>query len=271
MTSDYVEPESLKLEGRPRELPTVPGNSNASNFFGCSFQETTGRDRFHKEMLNATDQNDLTDPAAIFGCALSLWQECHKRTAHDGSQNLSEIFNGIDGFMRVIMSVANRFEQWSSRHVAFEDLDNIWPYLLKDEFGRSYVTLMGVESLEEFDDQTCLRVALHLKIPLRYSEGLRIPVDVTVANPISNSLFRKFRIQTVREDSENDSFEPFTLNDDPFDARFSYPQFALYGITADGLLEHIADRKTYADALSLAGKIAPGVQFPVVTEIGKKW
>ena len=58
------------------------------------------------------------------------------------------------------------------------------------------------------------------------------------------------------------------MDDDPFDNRFSNPLFALYGVTADGLLEHIADRKTYADALSLAGKIAPGVQFPVVPKIG---
>jgi hypothetical protein len=220
-------------------------------------------------MINATDPSDLNDPAAIFGCALSLWHECHKRTAHDGSQNLSEIFNGTDGFMRVIMSIATRFEQWASRHVAFNELDNIWPHLLKDGFGRSSVTLLGVESLGDFDDRTCLRVALHLRIPLRYTEGLRIPVDVTVVNPISNSLFRKFRIQTVREDCENNSFEPFILDDDPFDKRFSHPQFALYGITSDGLLEHIADRKTYADALNLAEKIAPGVQFPVLTQIGK--
>lgn len=173
--------------------------------------------------------------------------------------------------MRVIMRVATRFEQWASKYVAFEDLNDVWPYLLEDGFGSASVNLLGVENLEEFDDRTCLRVALSLRIPLRHTEGLRIPIDVMVANPISDSLFRAFRIQTFRECPENNSCEPFTLDDDPFDNRFSHPLFALYGVTADGLLEHIADRKTYADALSLAGKIAPGVQFPEVTDIGKNW
>lgn len=236
---------------------------NASEY---SFQGTTGQDRSSKEMLNVTNP---TDPAAIFACALSLWKECHKRMSHPGSQNLSDIFNGTDGFMRFIMRVATRFEQWASLHVDFDALDDVWPYLLEDRFGRASLNILGVDNLVEFDDRACLRVALRLRIPLRHTEGLRIPIDVTVANPISDSLFRAFRIQTVRECIENNSYEPFTLDDDPFDKRFHEPQFALYGIAADGLLEHIADRTTYVDALSLAGKIAPGVQFPILTKIGK--
>lgn len=190
-------------------------------------------------MLNATAPTDLTDPAAIFGCALSLWKQCHQRRSHAGSQNLSEIFNGTDGLMRVIMRVATRFDQWASKYVAFEELDDVWPYLLEDGFGPASVNLLGVENLEEFDDRSCLRVALRLRIPLRHTEGLRIPVDVTAANPISESLFLAFRIQTVRECIENNLYEPFTLDDDPFEKRFSHPQFALYGVTVDGLLEHL--------------------------------
>jgi hypothetical protein len=34
------------------------------------------------------------------------------------------------------------------------------------------------------------------------------------------------------------------------------------GVGGNGLIEHIADRETYSEALSLARKLAPGVAFP---------
>jgi hypothetical protein len=84
---------------------------------------------------------------------------------------------------------------------------------------------------------------------------------VTAANPIPNSPFRAFRIQTVREVAEDDFCEAFTLADDPFDDNFDPPHFALYGVGSDGLLEHIADRETYVEAVKLARKLIPDIAF----------
>ena len=216
-----------------------------------------------------SDESEQPDPAAVFGGALSLWHECKKPSKASERVNLSECYNGGDEFMRVVMRVATRFEEWASLHIAFDEFDDVWPYLLEDKFGAACVSITGAESLDKFDDRDCLRVALHLRLPVRLSDGLPVPVDVTAANPIPNSPFWAFRIQTVRELAEDDFCEAFTLADDPFDDNFDPPHFALYGVGSDGLLEHIADRQTYAEALSLAQKITPGVQFPSAPILGQ--
>jgi hypothetical protein len=52
-----------------------------------------------------------------------------------------------------------------------------------------------------------------------------------------------------------------TWDDDPYDPAFGPPFFGLYGVTAAGLSEHIADRPTLAAAMTLATNLAPGVSF----------
>jgi hypothetical protein len=89
-----------------------------------------------------------------------------------------------------------------------------------------------------------------------------VPIDVTASNPVTDAPFSKFRIQTVRTLDEDGVCEPFTLDDDPFDEQFSVPYFALYGVGSDDLVEHIADRRTYADAAALARNLMPGIEFP---------
>ena len=100
-----------------------------------------------------------------------------------------------------------------------------------------------------------------MRLPIRYDGRLPLPVDLTALNPLANSPFKKFRIQTMRNHVEDEDASPYTADDEPFDGNYSAPYFALYGIGDDGLLEHIADRATYEDALDLARKFAPGVNF----------
>jgi len=209
-----------------------------------------------------SDESERPDPAAVFGGALSLWNEFKIPSKANERANPADSYNGSDEFMRVVMGVATRFGEWASLHIAFDELNSFWPYLLEDKFGAACMRVISAKGLEKFDDRDCLRVALLLRIPVRLSDGLPVPVDVTAANPSSNSPFTAFRIQTVREAHEDFIYEPFTSADDPFDDNFKPPQFALYGVDSDGLLEHIADRQTYEEALSLAQKITPGVQFP---------
>jgi hypothetical protein len=209
------------------------------------------------------NQPESPDPAAIFACALSLWRECVKRSHSGQKVNLSECYNGGDEFMRVIMRVGARFEEWACAHIEFEALNHCWPYLLEERFGEACIAVKGIAALKEFDDEDCLAVSLRSRLPVKAVGKLPIPVDISAWNPVSASEFRQFRIQTMREFADG-SAEPFTSVDDPFDDNFGPPFFRFYGVCDDGMPEHIADFVTYAKALRIARKLAPGIQLPDV-------
>lgn len=202
------------------------------------------------------------DPAGVFACALSLWQAIHERAANEKDLNLSECFNGMDQFMREVMSIANRFEEWACEHINFDELTDVWPYLLEDKFGEACLALLFPSELAQFDEGDCLWVALRLKLPVFLDDKLPIPLDVSARNPIDGTGFPEFRIQTMRNSVDDGEVIPFVSDDDPFDEAFGEHYFGLYGMRADGKLEHIADRKTYNEALDLARKLAPGIAFP---------
>jgi len=210
------------------------------------------------ESVNPTHL-EQPDPAAIFACAHSLWE------AGESSLELSETFNGVDGFMRAILRAGELFEKWACQHVFFDEMNECWPYFLQDRFGNACFEIMKPNALESFDEKDCLRVALHLNFPLRLDTKQAVPVDFTSVNPNAVVGFLEFRIQSVRHSLTENDVTPFGWDDEPFDEEFSEPFFALYGIAKDGLLEHIADRKTYGEALRLVQKLAPGIVFPNFT------
>lgn len=177
----------------------------------------------------------------------------------DPSLNLSESYDGMDGFMRVAMHIATEFETWACRHIQFDELNEVWPYLLEEQFGDACLADLLPTSLNVFDETDCLRVALRLRLPIRLDEKLPLPILVRAPNPVVGSVFREIQIQTVRNSIEDEDASPFTSEDDPFDEQFGPPYFALYGIAEDGLLEYIADRQTYSQILSLAQKLFPSV------------
>jgi hypothetical protein len=210
----------------------------------------------------STSATDRLDPAAVFGCALSLWKACHDYAGKEKDFNLSECFNGMDQCMREVMEIANRFEEWACQHVNFDELNDVWPYLLENKFGEACLALLSPNALAKFNEADCLCVALSLRLPVMLDDKLPIPVDLTAPNPIGGTGFSEFRIQTVRNSVEDGDVVPFVTDDDPIDEEFGERYFGLYGVGEDGKPEHIADRRTYAKALSLAQKLAPGVAFP---------
>jgi hypothetical protein len=143
----------------------------------------------------------------VFAASLSLWQVCQKYADSDARLNLSERYNGMDQFMREVMRVANEFEMRACLHVNFDEINDVWPYLLEDKFDETCLSVFSPSELAQFDDSDCLRVARELRLPVKLD-------------------------------------------------------FGLYGLDKDGLLEHIADRKTHSEAVCLARKLAPGVVFP---------
>jgi hypothetical protein len=220
--------------------------------------------RMNTETDSATN---VPDPAAVFACALSLWQACQKRGEVE-KLNLSECFNGMDELMRETMRIANKFEAWACFHIDFEELNEVWPYLLQDKFGE--ICLIDIfpnelaSALTSFGDSDCLRAALRMKLPIIFDDKLPIPVDITALNPVAGSPFKRYRIQTVRDAIEIEDTSPYVIGDDPFDSDFESPYFSLYGVGEDGLLEFIADRSSYSEAVKLARKLAPGIDFPDV-------
>ena len=216
-----------------------------------------------------TNEFEEIDPAPVFGCALSLWHECKKLSTVEGGLNLSECYNGGDEFMRVIMRAAICFEKWASLHISFDHLDDVWPYLMENQFGGACIGVLGAMSLAKFDNDDCLRVALDLRLPVRLDTNLPVPVEIIVSNPTVGSGFQALGILTMRESRIDGDQYPLTSDDDPIDPDFEPPFFSLFGVDKDGAREHIADRETYAEAVSLARKLAPGIEFQTVYSISE--
>lgn len=208
------------------------------------------------------DPSEQSDPAAIFACALSLWSSCQEAAASQPELNLSECYQGMDQLMREVMRVGEEFEKWACRHVAFHELDDVWPYFLEERFGGACLEVMDAESLAGFDADDCLRIAFKLRLPMWVDGSLPLPVCVEAPNPLVDAEFQHLRIQTIRHEWDEDAeVASFTEADDPFDENYSAPVFGIYGVKG-GVLERIADRKTYADARALSAKLLPGIGFP---------
>lgn len=214
-------------------------------------------------MTTPTEQSVIeSDPAAAFATALSLWESCKARAEADSTMNLSETYHGMDQFMRVVVEIGNRFETWACQHVDFNSLNDVWTYLLEDRFGDSCLKILQPVDLAGFNDDDCLRVALDLKLPVVADGQLPVPVDEQAPLPTNDGGFAALRIQTVRDLIEENESEAFVLGDEPFDENFESPYFALYGVGTDGMVEHIASRRTYADAIKLARNLIPVIELP---------
>lgn len=213
-------------------------------------------------MTAATDANQLApDPAAVLGAAVSLWQACLAIAGRERGVNLSECYNGGDQWMREVMRVAVLFEEWACSHVAFNELGEVWPYFLEEEFGPACLGTIDVCGLADFDQDDCLRVAMHLRLPVVIDGTLPVPVSVHASNPLPGAELATFRIQSVRDSQSGTEAVPYDWNDEPYDQRFGAVYFVLYGTTRDGRCEHIADRSTYVDAVNLCQLLVPGISF----------
>ena len=111
--------------------------------------------------------SESADPAAIFATATSLWQECHNHAKTDPSINLSDAYSGIDGLMREVIRIATLFEFWACEHVDFDQLTDVWPYMLEDRFGKECLSILLAENLSDFDEHDCRRVAARLRLTFR--------------------------------------------------------------------------------------------------------
>lgn len=206
-------------------------------------------------------KNDSLNPAAVLSCAISLRDAC-EQSAKLNKLDLSDLFQGMDQFYREAMRIAALFEEWACKHVVFEEVCDVWPYLLEDKFGAACLQRMSVEDLSGFDAEDCPNVAMKLLLPLLYKDAPRLPLDVKAINPVPASPFTHWRIQTIRCLSGDDDFEPMLYGDDPSDPEYEPSILALYGVNAEGLVEHIKDFERYADAVAFVSKLAPGVEFP---------
>lgn len=208
---------------------------------------------------------DQPDSAAVFACAKSLHDACLERTEVGPELDLSDAYQGMDTFMREVMRVGAMFEKWACRHVAFNELAGVWPYLLEYRFGAACLETMDADALAGFDADDCLRVAFILHLPMRVDGSLPLPVCVEAPNPLAGAEFQFLRIQTVRRELDDDGgLAAFTEDDDPFDDNYAAPIYVVYGVGSGGLLQHIADYESYAHARRLLVALLPGIGFPEV-------
>jgi hypothetical protein len=64
-------------------------------------------------------ENSTADPAAIFGCAVSL-RDAAMPLSDAGHFTLSDAYSGWNSFLQDVMRLATLFEVWATAHVAFE-------------------------------------------------------------------------------------------------------------------------------------------------------
>jgi hypothetical protein len=208
------------------------------------------------------NESERMDPAAVLGIAMSLWEACQKAGCSAARIDLSDAYGGMDQLMREVMRIGEIFESWACCHVAFEETDEVWPYFLHDCFGPACLMLLGADELSSFAENDCLRIAMQLHLPVRLSEGLPIPVDLSFPNPSQGSAFLEYRIQTMRRLVGEDGFEAFRSGDDPWDDEYEMPFFSLQALDRGGRYEWIADRKTYEDAAELLGNLVTAIPMP---------
>jgi hypothetical protein len=214
---------------------------------------------FEKRRLEYVESHP-PDPAAILGAAMSLYKACRAQALLE-RVNLSEVYSGGDQFMREVMRIAGVFEGWATKHVNFGELDEVWPYFLQDRFGLACLSDISASDLAGFGERGCVRVAQRLGLPLLRHAELPMPVCMESPHPNASSEFLRFRLQMVRDSVDGESAAPFTAADDPFDPNYGPVYFSIYGVRANGLLEHIASRRTVYEALELASALIPGIRF----------
>ena len=110
-------------------------------------------------------KQETADPAAILGAAMSLHTACHKMLSVD-EDSLSDAYSGFDEFMRQCMRVANLFEAWACDHVNFDETDEVWPYMLEDNFGTTVMELLAPTELTQFTEAHCVKIAAIMKLNL---------------------------------------------------------------------------------------------------------
>lgn len=73
----------------------------------------------------------------------------------------------MDELVRETRRIATLFEAWSHKHVNFDELDDVSPYLLEDRFGEEWLSVFLPDGLSEFDESDCRRVAARLRLIFR--------------------------------------------------------------------------------------------------------
>ena len=202
-----------------------------------------------------------SDPAAIFAASKSLWETCHE-AASSSETNLSELFNGVDELMRECLRIATTFEEWACSHVCFEEITEVWPYFLEEQFGSVCLEHIPLEHLASFRRDDSFSVSLKLKIPLLHTKVMVLPLNIEVQNPNLDSEFKAIKIQTVHRLIESNSIEPFTKSKINELEHSNNPFYAIYGRDSKNLLIHISDQLCYENAHKLCQKLFPGINFP---------
>jgi hypothetical protein len=213
--------------------------------------------------MNTSSSGPISpDPAGVFAAAHSLWTAIFESSDRPEKASLSHCYQGLDQLMRDVLRVGLLFETWSCRHIAFDEVDEVWPYFVADNLGTTWLRIFDAYSLGDVNERDCLHAAWHLRLPIRMSEEFVLPVTVDVGNPNADTAFVGFRIQTTRTLKNGSRMMPFTVSDELFDESYVMACYSLYGRTGAGDSELLASRATYSETVSLAKRLVKNVEFP---------
>jgi hypothetical protein len=114
--------------------------------------------------------NFRPDPAASLAASMSL-VEAGERRAGIEQVSLSDTYSGGDEFLRQCARIGTEFESWACVHVAFDKMEDVWPYFLQSEFGDRVIACYGVTELATITrpDQF-LAIAKALSLVLRSTD-----------------------------------------------------------------------------------------------------
>lgn len=196
-----------------------------------------------------------TDPAGVLGAAMSLVELIENDAVL--LREMVDHYAGFDGVMRAVMDTAERFEGWSLERIDFAALDHVWPYLLREKFGSACAECPGLRELLDFSAADCLRVAMGLRLPLRYRDGERMPLDLRLPHPAPSggAGFIHFQVQTMRLLLREAEMVAYVCGDDPECEDHGDILLRLSGVDDKGALEPIRDFHTLAEAEGFLSKL----------------
>lgn len=242
--------------------------------------------------MSDTHKLPAQDPAAVFAIAHALFVLLESKAAargehqqeDDNQESIWEDHGGQDGALRNFMSTASIFEAWACKHVAFDELADIWPYKLMDSFGEAWKKMAG-ENYYHRDHPhrnmthptpgpgMCYQLARLMELPVFYRENDElIPLLVHVQNLPSKQPdlgmdtvpVTTWRFSTVKVSLQSDgptllsrytvtSAEP-KLNE--------HIELMLEAVTANGSSVVVGYFPTYDDAAKHALSLNPDLELP---------
>lgn len=168
-TADYLKGRIDWNTYCAQTAPTWKEDGKGGSAVAGQLAAVLAKRRAQDEALGIKQRAAECDPAAVYGIAASLdkFTQAHGLTGFKA--NISDAYNGGDQFMREIMKLGERFETWASARVDFDQLADVWPYMLQAKFADALEAARpgAILILDTLTPEDFAAVAAELKLTLK--------------------------------------------------------------------------------------------------------